>query len=71
VKITRPDESISDEQQIGLLSPVSQQSSVRRWRGANRRFEFHKRRQLFICSHNETLSVAAMCVNNPDCSRTN
>jgi hypothetical protein len=25
-------------------------------------------RQLFIRSHNETLSVAAMCVNNPDCS---
>jgi hypothetical protein len=35
---------------------------------ANRRFEFHKRRQLFIRTHNETLSVVAMCVNNPDCS---
>ena len=29
-------------------------------------FEFKKRRQLFIRTHNETLSVAAMCVSNPD-----
>jgi hypothetical protein len=28
--------------------------------GANRRFEFQKRRQLFIGPHNETLSIAAM-----------
>jgi len=27
-----------------------------------------KRRQLFIGPHNEPLSVAAMRVNNPDCS---
>jgi hypothetical protein len=33
---------------------------------ANRRFEFHKRSQLFIRLHNETLSVVAMCVCNPD-----
>ena len=33
---------------------------------ANRRFEFHKRSQLFIRVHNESLSVAAMCVCNPD-----
>jgi hypothetical protein len=33
----------------------------------NRRFQFQKRRQLFIRTHNETLSVA-MCVSNPDCS---
>ncbi len=25
-----------------------------------------KRRELFIRTHNETLSVAAMCVGNPD-----
>jgi len=35
---------------------------------ANRRFQFQKRRQLFIRSHNEPLSIAAMRVNNPDCS---
>jgi hypothetical protein len=28
------------------------------------RFQFHKRGQLFIRAHNETLPVAAMCVNN-------
>jgi hypothetical protein len=27
---------------------------------------FEERRQLFIRTHNETLSVVAMCVNNPD-----
>jgi len=32
----------------------------------NRRFEFHKRRQLFIRAHNETVSVVAMCICNPD-----
>jgi len=32
----------------------------------NRRFELHKRGQLFIRTHNETLSIAAMRVNNPD-----
>jgi hypothetical protein len=30
------------------------------------RFEFQKRRQLFIGTHNETLSVAAMRVSNED-----
>jgi len=34
----------------------------------NRRFEFHKRHQLFIRAHNETLSIAAMRVSNEDCS---
>jgi hypothetical protein len=33
---------------------------------AGRRFKFHERGQLFIGSHNETLSVVAMCVSNPD-----
>jgi hypothetical protein len=33
---------------------------------ADRRFEFHKRSQPFICTHNETLSVVAMRVSNPD-----
>jgi len=31
-------------------------------------FEFQKRSQLFIRTHNETLSVVAMRVSNPDCS---
>ena len=32
----------------------------------SRRFQLHKRRQLFIRPYNETLSVAAVRVNNPD-----
>jgi hypothetical protein len=32
----------------------------------DRRFKFDKRGQLFIRTHNETLSVAAMRVSNPD-----
>jgi hypothetical protein len=38
-------------------------------RRTNHRFKFYKRGQQFIRLHNETLSVAAMRVNNPDCSR--
>jgi hypothetical protein len=33
---------------------------------ANRRFQFQKRRQLFIRTHNETLSVTVMRVCNED-----
>ena len=36
---------------------------------ANRRFHFQKRRQLFIGTHDETLSVA-MRVNCPNCAPT-
>jgi hypothetical protein len=32
----------------------------------NRGFEFHKRRQLFIRMHDETLSVVAVRVHNPN-----
>src|SRR6266516_5334448 len=35
---------------------------------ADRRFEFDKRSQLLIRTHEETLSVAAMRVTNPDCT---
>jgi len=33
---------------------------------ANRQIEFDKRSQLFIGLHNETLSIVAMCVGDPD-----
>jgi hypothetical protein len=33
---------------------------------ADHRFEFQKRSQLFVSTHNETLSVAAMRANNPN-----
>jgi hypothetical protein len=32
-------------------------------------FQFNKRGQLFVGTHNETLSVAVMGIRNPDCSR--
>jgi hypothetical protein len=32
----------------------------------NRALQFHKRSQQFVSVHNETLSIAAMGVNNPD-----
>jgi len=32
----------------------------------SRQFEFQKRSQFFLRTHNETLSVAAMRVSNPD-----
>jgi len=35
---------------------------------ANRRFQFNKQRQLFIGTHNETLSAIAVRIRNPDCS---
>jgi len=45
-------------QNLALLKPI------------NRRFEFHKRRQLFIRTHNEPLAVVAVRVSNPDRSPT-
>jgi hypothetical protein len=30
-----------------------------------RRFKFYKRSQLFIRTHDETLSIIAMCISNP------
>jgi hypothetical protein len=47
------------------IRPTCQSNSRVR---AHRRFEFKKSAQLFIGVHNETLSVAAMCVGNPGCS---
>jgi hypothetical protein len=44
------------------LANLSNQFAAR----ANDRFEFQKCSQLFIRPHNETLSVAAMRINNPD-----
>jgi hypothetical protein len=46
------------------VASLSRQSAA----SANRRFEFRKRGQLFLGVHNETLSVAVMCVCDPDCS---
>jgi len=45
------------------ISPIRQTNSPQ---PANHRFEFEKRRQLFIHTHNEALTVVTMRVNNPD-----
>jgi len=51
-------ENSMDENRAGLS---------RRFVGsANRTFEFEKRGQLFIGTHNQAVSVVAMCVCNPD-----
>jgi hypothetical protein len=34
--------------------------------GLSRRFQFYKRSQFFIDAHNVTLSVVAVCIDNPD-----
>src|SRR5262249_21131979 len=57
-----------DRASFGLSCPSTQAEKTPNTK-ANRCFEFDKRRQLFIRSHNETLSVVAVCVNNPHCSR--
>jgi hypothetical protein len=46
------------------LDNLSNQFAV----SSHRQFEFQKRSQLFIGVHNEPLTVAAVCVGNPDCS---
>jgi hypothetical protein len=45
------------------LASLSRQLAV----SADRRLQFHKRRQLFIRVHKEPLPIAAMCVSDPDC----
>jgi hypothetical protein len=39
---------------------------MRRATCANCRFQFHKRGELVIGVHDETLSLVAVCVSNPD-----
>jgi len=52
--------------QIFAKNPASLSSQFAT--SADRRVEFHKSRQFFIRTHNQTLTVAAMCVCNKDCS---
>jgi|SRR5262245_34475372 len=47
---------------IQIVSPFSQLVDT------DRPFQFQKRSQFFIRTHNETLAVVAVCVSNPDCS---
>ena len=61
-KASCPDSDSSDAEFGKNLANLSNQFAA----SANRRFKFHKRSQLFIRTHNETLSVVAMRVCNPD-----
>ncbi len=53
------------KRQAGAQSRLSLRVNVR-CGGANRRFQFQKRRQLFLRVRNEPLSVVAVCVCNQD-----
>jgi hypothetical protein len=61
----RPNQSL--EQPLAVVMVVLMLTT----NGANRRFQFQKRGQLFIGVHNETLSVVAVCVRSPDGSLSN
>jgi len=52
------------------IEPILKQPGYKGQSMSSRRdsFEFEKRSQFFIRTHNETLSVVAVCVCNPDCS---
>jgi hypothetical protein len=58
-----PDSDPLSDIELMKISPACQDKFAA---GANRRFKFHKSSQFFIRSRNETLSVAAMRVSNPD-----
>jgi hypothetical protein len=51
------------------LAKITRCCQAQSLQSAKRRSESQKRSQLFIGVHNETLSVAAVCVCNKDCFR--
>jgi hypothetical protein len=51
---------------VSLLTAHVRLSDCRRECAADRPFQFNKSSQLFIRADDETLSVVAMCVCNPD-----
>jgi hypothetical protein len=55
---------ISSTGDFGHVSSDQAVAAVTPW-DSDRRFKFQKRRQLFFRSPNDTLSVVAVCVNNP------
>jgi hypothetical protein len=48
------------------ISSNAREGKFARWLAQLNRFQLHKRRELLIRTHNETLPVAAMRVSNPD-----
>jgi len=63
--MTKSRRHLLDPRQLSNVISRAPQSSGRS-AGSNRRFKFEKSPQLFIRPHNETFSVAAMRVCNPD-----
>jgi hypothetical protein len=59
---TRPDHGINGDYEVSVLTRLIKNEKER----LGNRFKFQKRRQLFICMHNETLLIAAMRVSNRD-----
>jgi hypothetical protein len=55
----------SNDAEFEKISPNCQTNSPQ---APDRQFQFDKRSQHFIRAHNETFSVVAMRVGNPDCS---
>ena len=53
---------------LNRVGRVLRATVARRLCLANRGFQFQKRSQQCICTHNETLSVVPVRVNNPNCS---
>jgi hypothetical protein len=49
-----------------MFDPLRNDPRFQKLTVENRRFEFNKSSQLFIRTHNEAFSVAAMRVNNPE-----
>lgn len=52
---------------VSLLTAHVRLSDCRRDCAVDRRFEFDKRSQLFIRTHDETVIAVAMCISNEDC----
>jgi hypothetical protein len=63
-----PDSDPFSDAEFGKISSGCQASSRQL---ANRRFQFHKCSQLFIRTHNETLSIVAVRVCNRSVARWN
>jgi len=57
-------ETKTSRRMTALLNHLTAKPEMTLPNRANRRFKFQKRSQLFIGTHNEPLSVTAMCIAN-------
>ena len=58
-----PDSDLCVGSESGKMLP---DLSMQKAAASNRRFKFQKRSQFFIRTHDVTLTVAAMCISDPD-----